>query len=101
MLSVRDDTESIEALRERLRRLEAAVDATALGMWEWDVRTGAVTWNQRNRELFGVKHNRPLTIQDYNELVHPDDRELLRAAYREAADRPQGGDLVVDYRTAP
>jgi len=100
-LSVVDDNQSIAALRERLRRLEATVDSTGLGLWEWDVRTGAMTWNDRNRELFGIAHKDPLTIQDYAELVHPDDREIVGAAYREAADEPEGGSFVFEYRTRP
>lgn len=96
-----DDTESLEELRERLRRLETAVDATGIGVWEWDVPTGVLTWNARNRELLGVSHAEPLTIDDYPGLVHPGDLELVRAAYREAADKPEGGDLLFEYRTAP
>lgn len=96
-----DDDESIEALRERLRRLEAAVDATGLGLWEWDVRTGGVNWNPRNRELLGVPHDRPPTIQEFPNLVHPDDLEVVRAAYREASEEPEGGSLLFEFRTAP
>lgn len=91
----------MERLRERLRRLEAAVEATGLGLWEWDVRTGELTWNDRNRELMGVRHDGPLTIQDYPGLVHPDDLPLVRQAYQEAADQPEGGSLLFEYRTAP
>ena len=94
-----DDTETVEALRERLRRLEAAVEATGLGLWEWDVRSGDLVWNPRNRELYGVEHDRPLTIQDYAALVHPDDREVLREAYRQAADQPEGGTFSFEHRT--
>lgn len=101
MLSGGDERESDEDLRERLRRLEAALDASGLGMWEWDVRTGAVTWNRRNRELFGVTHDRPLTIEDYSELVHDGDREILSTAYREASAEPDGGNFLFEYRTAP
>lgn len=100
-MGVRDDTESVEELRERLHRLEAAVDATGIGLWEWDVRTGALIWNARNRELLGVTHAEPLTIQDYPDLLHPDDLELIRVAYGEAAEKPDGGDLLFEYRTAP
>lgn len=95
------EQDSVEELRERLRRLEAALDASSLGMWEWDVRTGAITWNRRNRELFGVDHDRPLTIDDYRALVHDDDREILGSAYRKAADEAAGGTFVFEYRTAP
>ena len=100
-MSVGDGKESVEELRERLRRLEAAVDATGIGLWEWDVRTGALTWNARNRELLGVAHAESLTIHDFPGMVHPDDLELLRTAYREASEKPEGGDLLCEYRTAP
>jgi len=96
-----DGRESMEQLRERLRRLEAAVDATGIGLWEWNVRTGELTWNDRNRELLGVAHDRPLTIQDYPGLVHPDDLELVRQVYSEALDQPEGGNVLFEYRTAP
>lgn len=101
VVSAGDDNGSMEQLRERLRRLETAVEATGLGLWEWDVRTGAMTWNARNRELLGVDHDGPLTIHDYRGMVHPDDLELVRQAYREAADQPEGGSLLFEYRTAP
>ena len=54
---------------------EAAVDAAGLGVWEWDVRKGALTWNDRNRELLGITHDRPVVIDDYLGQVHPDDLE--------------------------
>lgn len=94
-----DDKDDIEGLRERLLRLETAVEATGLGLWEWDVRSGQLTWNARNRELFGVGHDDPLTIQDYPRLVHPDDLELVREAYREASERPDGGIFSMEHRT--
>ncbi|HKP78955.1 MAG TPA: HWE histidine kinase domain-containing protein [Phenylobacterium sp.] len=100
-MSTGNDNEDVEALRERLLRLEAALEATGLGLWEWDVRAGELTWNDRNRELFDVDHGRPLSIQDYAELVHPDDRELARQTYREVSERPDGGVFSVEHRTRP
>ncbi|MBW8812151.1 MAG: PAS domain-containing protein [Caulobacterales bacterium] len=88
------------ASAERLHRLEMAVEAAGLGLWEWNVRTGALTWNPRNRDLFGVDPHRSLHIREYIGLVHPDDREKVRAAYRAARDQPTGGDYLVEHRTA-
>lgn len=96
-LSARGET--MDELRERLRRLEAAVEATGLGLWEWDVRSGVLTWNARNRELLGADPDAPLTIDDYPGLVHPDDREVVGRAYREAADKPEGGVFSFEHRT--
>jgi PAS domain S-box-containing protein len=98
-VSLSGEEQSAEALTERLRRLEAAVEATALGVWEWDVQSGRLTWNDRNRELFGVAAGRELEIQDYAGLVHPDDREALRDAYLAVADDPEGGSFSMEYRT--
>jgi PAS domain S-box-containing protein len=94
-----EDDESVDSLRERLRRLEAAVDATGLGLWEWDVRRDTLTWNTRNRELFGVSADQPIAIQHFTGFVHPEDRELVREAYRSAADKPDGGSFSAEYRT--
>jgi PAS domain S-box-containing protein len=88
------------AIAERLRRLEMAVEASGLGLWEWDVRSGRLTWNARNRELFGVEPDRPLHIREYIRLVHPEDREKVRAAYRNARDVVETGDYLVEHRTA-
>jgi PAS domain S-box-containing protein len=99
-LSGSETTAEFEALQVRLQRLETAVEATGLGIWEWDVATGQLTWNANNRQLFGVTHERPLTIDDFNELIHPDDREVVRQAYAEAAEKPDGGTFTMEYRTA-
>lgn len=88
----------MQALRDRLRRLETAVEATGLGLWEWDIATDALVWNQRNRELLGVMHDRPLTIQDFTALVHPDDRAILSAAYATVAAEADGGAFTMEYR---
>jgi PAS domain S-box-containing protein len=98
-LDRRKDKAAVDVMQERLHRLETAVAVMGLGLWEWDVRTGDLTWNARNRELFGVTHDRPITITDYTELVHPEDREAMRAAYRAARDQPDGGDFVFEHRT--
>lgn len=95
----RRDKDEIALLRERLRRLEAQAEATGLGLWEWDVPSGELTWNRRNRELFGVEHDGPLTIADYPALVHPDDQGVAGAAYQDARDRPEGGLFTMEHRT--
>lgn len=87
-----------EELEEQRRRLEMAVEATGLGFWEWDSRTGVITWSERNRELFGVGPTTKITAARYMELVHPEDRERVREAYRAARSQPGGSDFSVEYR---
>jgi len=89
-----------EAVEEQRRRLAAAVEATGLGFWEWDVRSGRVAWSERNAELFGVPGETRLTIERYTDLVRPDDRSAVRRAYRRTRDQPEGGDFLVEHRIA-
>lgn len=93
--------EDVAALRERLLRLEAAVEAAELGLWELDVPTGGLTCNARNRELFGVSDDRQLTIDDCLELVHPDDRQATGEAYLRAIEGLDDSFFSVEYRTRP
>jgi PAS domain S-box-containing protein len=99
-LDARKKAETVDEMRDRLRRLETAVEVTGLGLWEWDVRTGELVWNDRNYELFGVTPARPLTIQDYAELVHPDDREIVRQTYLRATASANDDDFVMEHRVA-
>lgn len=85
-------------LAEQRRRLDLAVEATGLGFWEWDREAGRLTWSDRNRELFGVPPGAEIDLRRYMEIVHPDDRDLVRKAYRAQRDRPQGGDFSMEYR---
>lgn len=87
-----------EELEEQRRRVEVAVEATDLGLWELDLRSGALTWSHRNRRLFGVDADAPVSSQIYMDLVHEDDRPKLREAYLAARDRPEAGDFAVEYR---
>ncbi len=79
----------VTALQDRLRRIETGVEATGLGLWEWDVATGALAWNASNRALFGGAHDKPLAIQNFPALVHPDDRGIITAAYANVAVTPE------------
>jgi PAS domain S-box-containing protein len=98
LMDITDARQAAEELRDQRRRLEAAVEATGLGFWEWNVRSDRVVWSERNCELFGLQDERVMTIERYETLVHAEDREAVRRAYLETRDR--GGDFVVEHRTA-
>ncbi|MDB5423595.1 MAG: sensor histidine kinase [Phenylobacterium sp.] len=85
-----------EELEEQRRRVEVAVEATELGLWELDLRSGTLTWSERNRALFGVGSDAPVSMPAYMELVHEEDRPKLPEAYRAARDG--AGDFLAEYR---
>jgi PAS domain S-box-containing protein len=91
----RRTAEELEAQRSRL---EIAVEATELGFWEWDPKADTLNWSDRLKALFGFPIDRPVTIEQYLGAIHPDDLERCLAMYRQARDRPGGGDFSMEYR---
>ncbi|HSV01634.1 MAG TPA: PAS domain-containing protein [Phenylobacterium sp.] len=98
MSDVTEHRLAAQELAEQRRRLEVAVESTGLGFWEWDIRTGQLTWSDRNRAIFGLPPEAPVSIETYMAMVHPDDVDRIRQAFAAARDRPGGGDFGVEYR---
>lgn len=97
-IDITERREMAAQLEEQRWRLEMAAEATGLGFWEWDVRAGTVNWSVRNRELFGLKPEDEVTVASYLELVHPEDRDGVRSAFRDAREKPDGGDYSLEHR---
>jgi PAS domain S-box-containing protein len=98
---VRDVTEQHVAqatLAEVDARMVEGETLAHIGSWLWDLRTGAVQWSAEFHRIHGVD---PLdfdgTFESYLALVHPDDRDPLRAAMMESVDsgRPFNGEYRV------
>jgi two-component system, cell cycle sensor histidine kinase and response regulator CckA len=89
-------SEELESLRLRLseseQRLRFALEAAELGLWDYEVATGAVALDERTATLLGHPHEtgapRP---RSWEELVHPDDWPGVREELREyvAGRRPR------------
>jgi PAS domain S-box-containing protein len=97
-IDVTDRRRMAAELEEQRSRLEMAVETTGLGLWEWDLRTNAVTWSARNKELFGLSRDAEVTLERYLGFIHPDDLSRVRVAYVAAREAPGGGDFSVEHR---
>ncbi len=78
---VRSATERIAA-EEKLRliseRLSLAVKAGKIGIWEWIPGTEEIQWDETAENIYGaIPGLLPKTVTSFNELVHPDDRDLV------------------------
>jgi len=80
-------------------RLALAVEATELGIWEYDVRADRVDWDERTRALFGVGADVAIDFAIYASRIHPEDFPAVRAAYEAALGGADGGRYVVEHRT--
>jgi len=56
-------------------RLGLIINATGVGTWDWQVQTGALTFNQRWAEIIGYSSAElePMTFDTWANNIHPDD----------------------------
>lgn len=78
--SFRDVTErnrAEESLRMEKERLDRASVAGNIALWEWDMATDRLEWSSTVDSMLGYKPGTfPRTLQTWEEIVHPDDRNL-------------------------
>ena len=99
---VQDVTErhaAIAALAASEARYKLAVDATQLGTWSWDVASDIATFDDRVRELLGLRDENTWTRASILATrIHPDDRERVNAGLMHAADPAGDGRFQDEHR---
>jgi PAS domain S-box-containing protein len=82
---VTDEVVAKAAADEHRRRLDLAVSAHSIGIYDWHIPTGAVVWTPEMKALLGLAAHAPTgNFDDHRRLVHPDDQERLRRELNEA-----------------
>ncbi|GAB4274826.1 MAG: hypothetical protein Kow0065_22980 [Methylomicrobium sp.] len=87
-MELHDHSTELEATKQQLqdqnRRLNAVLEGTRVGTWEWNVQTGETDFNERWAQLIGYTLDElaPISIATWRKLTHPDDlahcEELLK-----------------------
>ncbi|WP_119461929.1 PAS domain S-box protein [Rhodospirillaceae bacterium SYSU D60014] len=88
--------EAERALRERDKRLNAALLASSTGTYSWDVRTDALEIDESLERLLGAAPGEITSFAQYLGRVHPDDRAAVAQETRRCAH--EAVDLAMDYR---
>ena len=71
------------ALRQSEERFKLAVQGSNDGIWDWDMRTGAVYFSPRYKELLGFgQDDSSLDFATLTARLHPEDRERAIEALR-------------------
>ncbi|HEU0136430.1 MAG TPA: PAS domain S-box protein, partial [Flavobacterium sp.] len=88
IIAIADEiTEQVEA-RKRVElsemRHKLAIEAAALGSFEWDVHTQEFIYSDRLAQIFGYKSAEGIKQQDLINLIHPDDLQVREEAHRKA-----------------
>jgi len=83
LATVRDMTENKlnqDALRNTTARLRLATEAARLGVWEYDLETNTLTWDDRMCELYGIRREEFGGVyEDWVRGLHPEDVQAARA----------------------
>ena len=67
--------EADRLLLESEERLALSHSAAKIGMWDWNLRTGARVFNREYFEIHGSDRTDPVTYEEWLSWVHPEDRE--------------------------
>ena len=79
------------------RRLELALDSSSIGVWELNVETNELFWDDRMNELYGYPaDDGRRTYEDWARHIHPDDIARVTAAQPDPD--AQDGDVEIEYR---
>ncbi|MDA3791936.1 MAG: PAS domain-containing protein, partial [Desulfobacula sp.] len=66
-----------DALQISEERLDLAIKGARIGLWDWNVQTGAIVFNERWANIVGytLEELSPISINTWIDLCHPDDLE--------------------------
>jgi two-component system, LuxR family, sensor kinase FixL len=90
--------QTMAELRASENRLRLAKTAAGLGIYDRDIASGVIEWDERARQIWGVGPDEQITYATFMASVHPGDRAATQAAIDQALD-PQGtGEYQAEYR---
>ena len=83
--------------KENEMRQRLAVEIAGIGIWEWDMVSDQVIWDDKQFELFGVQRvEGPIPLSTTIDAIHPDDRERLNNKAREVLE--EGATAAEEFR---
>jgi PAS domain S-box-containing protein len=90
-----------QQLETALEQARLSKEAAELGIFDLDLKTGDMHWDERCRTLFGISHKRSVSYDiDFIKRLHPDDQDrVLKVVHKAYSKSLSNGDYDVKYRT--
>jgi diguanylate cyclase (GGDEF)-like protein/PAS domain S-box-containing protein len=91
-----ESTRRERALLEERTRLSLATHAAAIGIWEWNIATNEIIWDDRMYDIHGVPRGTAITYETWNSYIHPDDLTEKKAQLNKI--REENGSTQFEFR---
>lgn len=95
---VTEEAEALRALEAERARLQIATEAAEIGVWDWELASGRMTYSARARAISGLPPEGELTIEQVRRTVHPDDHPHTWEQARRALDPTVRDRAPYEYR---
>lgn len=95
------NTPSAASEETEARRLNAALEASKIGVFEFEPQNNRAFWDERVRKLWGIPEGEDITYETVIGQVHPDDHDLHNEGTEKALDPKGSGQLDIEYRVFP
>ena len=78
--------QTFEELQKKEERLNLVIEASELGIWEWQLDTNKIIYSDRYLEIFGLDPKIPPGPEDMTAMIHPEDKGIRENAMKTALD---------------
>lgn len=86
-----------EALERSKENMQLAQQYVGVGIWEWDLQTGALVWSEQLRRLHGFSAEAfDGKYESWMDSIHPEDRQQVHRAITGAM--AHNGEYEIQYR---
>ena len=99
MLDLTERKAAEAALAEREERLRLATEASDIGFWDVDLVHDLLIWPARTKAMFGISPDAAVSMHDFYDGLHPEDRDRTSRAFAAAASLEHRAPYDVEYRT--
>ncbi len=81
---VRLRQEAEHALQMQNKLLNESQQMASVGSWEWNVKTGKITWSDEQYRIWGLPLGSSLAYEEYIKTIHPADKDYVSSVINRA-----------------